>query len=145
NRRNWLRRQAISILLRHIVGGTVERRIRDIVTSVLADSQLTGLLANLRNTLWPLVTGIPMKFQGFKHRSAEQIADTEKRARAQVLWYVPRVLAGMVGRKNSRDGAALLIDAVQYRRPNLSLMLTVFDSVIVAVFPEVKYQMEHFG
>ncbi|KAJ2068162.1 tRNA (guanine-N(7)-)-methyltransferase (tRNA(m7G46)-methyltransferase) [Coemansia sp. S155-1] len=145
NRRNWLRRQAISILLRHIVGGTVERRIRDIVTSVLADSQLTGLLANLRNTLWPLVAGVPMKFQGFKHRSAEQIADTEKRARAQVLWYVPRVLAGMVGRKNSRDGAALLIDAVQYRRPNLSLMLTVFDSVIVAVFPEVKYQMEHFG
>ncbi|KAJ2378252.1 hypothetical protein H4S02_007420, partial [Coemansia sp. RSA 2611] len=69
---------------------------------------------------------------------------TEKRARAQVLWYVPRVLAAMVGRKNARDGAALLIDSVQSRRPNLSLALALFDAVVVAVFPEIKYQMDNF-
>ncbi|KAJ2569139.1 tRNA (guanine-N(7)-)-methyltransferase (tRNA(m7G46)-methyltransferase), partial [Coemansia sp. RSA 1836] len=134
NRRNWLRRQAISILLRHIVGGTVERRIRDIVAALLADAQLAGLLANLRTTLWPPATLPPFvskKFQGFARRSSEQIADARSRARKHVLWYVPRVLAGMVGRKNSRDGATLLIDSVQHRRPNLSLMLTVFDAVVV--------------
>ncbi|KAJ2347215.1 tRNA (guanine-N(7)-)-methyltransferase (tRNA(m7G46)-methyltransferase) [Coemansia sp. RSA 2671] len=144
SRRNWLRRQAISILLRHIVGGAVERRVRDAVAGAVADSLVSALVANLRGSLWPAPRGFPTKFQGFRSRSAEQAAETEKRARAQVLWYVPRVLAAMVGRKNARDGAALLIDSVQSRRPNLSLALALFDAVVVAVFPEIKYQMDNF-
>ncbi|KAJ2746853.1 tRNA (guanine-N(7)-)-methyltransferase (tRNA(m7G46)-methyltransferase) [Coemansia sp. BCRC 34301] len=145
SRRNWLRRQAISILLRHIVGGAVERRIRDAAAALLADSQLAGLAAGLRTSLWPPGPGAAggwQRFCGFARRSAEQADDSRRRARSHVLWYVPRMLAGMVGRKNARDGAALLVDAVQLRRPNLSLVLSVFDAVVGAMFPEIKYQLE---
>ncbi|KAI8323428.1 hypothetical protein GQ54DRAFT_110904 [Martensiomyces pterosporus] len=146
NRRNWLRRQAISILLRHIVGGAVERRVRDIVGGVLRDELLAGLVANLRNTLWPTsktVPGLVLHFQGFRRREREEKEESERRARRQILWYVPRVLAGMVGRRNAREGARRLIDVVQYRRPNLNLALGIFDAAVAAVFPEIKYQLDH--
>ncbi|KAJ1962864.1 tRNA (guanine-N(7)-)-methyltransferase (tRNA(m7G46)-methyltransferase) [Dipsacomyces acuminosporus] len=146
NRRNWLRRQAISILLRHIVGGTVERRIRDMVGSILRDELLSGLIGNLRNTLWPMskkVPGLVMNFQGFRKRTLEEKESSEKRARRQILWYLPRVLAGMVGRRNAREGARRIIDVVQFRRPNMNLVLHIFDATIVAIFPEVKYQLDH--
>ncbi|KAI9500402.1 hypothetical protein BX070DRAFT_230042 [Coemansia spiralis] len=143
NRRNWLRRQAISILLRHIVGGTVERRVRDVLT--VDDARIAGLLSGLRQTLWPLdgKSQHYLKFQGFKARTTEEKNECKERAKRQVLWFLPRVLSGMVGRKNARDGAALLVDSVQNQMANLSLALHIFDAVIVAVFPEVKYQLEH--
>ncbi|KAJ2827090.1 tRNA (guanine-N(7)-)-methyltransferase (tRNA(m7G46)-methyltransferase), partial [Coemansia sp. 'formosensis'] len=143
-RRNWLRRQAISVLLRHIVGGAVERRIRDLAAAFLADAPLAGALAGLRHTLWPTVVGgASAKFRGFAKRSPEQAAETARRARSQALWYVPRVLAAMVGRGNAREGATLLIDAFQQRRANLSLMLMAFDAAVAAAFPEARYQLEH--
>ncbi|KAJ2468442.1 tRNA (guanine-N(7)-)-methyltransferase (tRNA(m7G46)-methyltransferase) [Coemansia sp. RSA 2322] len=136
HRRNWLRRQAISILLRHIVGGAVERRIRD--AAALQAAPLAAALAALRHALWPGGA----RLQAPAPRTAEQAADTQQRARGRVMWYVPRVLGGMVGRKNARDGAARLLAGVQQRRPNLSLALTCVDAVLAAVFPEIKLHID---
>ncbi|KAJ2819955.1 tRNA (guanine-N(7)-)-methyltransferase (tRNA(m7G46)-methyltransferase), partial [Coemansia erecta] len=139
NRRNWLRRQAISILLRHIVGGTVERRIRLMLTSfVTSDPQLSQLLCQLRTSMWP----DNQKFRAPAKRSAEQRSECRARARRQILGYVPRVLGNMVGRKNAQEGARLVFDAMQYDCVGLNLALSVFDAVVCAVFPEIKFQLE---
>ncbi|KAJ2161459.1 tRNA (guanine-N(7)-)-methyltransferase (tRNA(m7G46)-methyltransferase) [Coemansia sp. RSA 552] len=144
NRRNWLRRQAISVLLRHIFGGAVERRVRLLVDSVMRDQQLGGLLGSLRESLWPSTkTGTAAKFQGFKRRTPEQKSESRERAQAHILWYVPRLLASMVGRKNSRDGASLLFESFQNPQANLNLVLLLFDQIVTAIFPEIKYQLEH--
>ncbi|KAJ1954371.1 tRNA (guanine-N(7)-)-methyltransferase (tRNA(m7G46)-methyltransferase), partial [Linderina pennispora] len=143
SRRNWLRKQAISILLRHILGGTVERRVRDATQSLLKDQLLSGLLENLRATLWPdNGSGGFLHFQGFKQRTELQKKECRESARTQMLWYVPRLLGAMVGRKNAVTGATRLVDAVQQPKANLSLALMLFDAVVVAVFPEIRYQME---
>ncbi|KAJ2121716.1 tRNA (guanine-N(7)-)-methyltransferase (tRNA(m7G46)-methyltransferase) [Coemansia sp. RSA 720] len=141
NRRNWLRRQAISILLRHIFGGTVERRVRLSVDSFVDDTRLSALLGGLRSTLWPQVMREPEKFRGFGVRTDEQRHETGVRARDQMVWFVPRVLGSMVGRKNARDGARLVFDSVQLTAPSLNLALLMFDAVVTAVFPELKYHM----
>ncbi|KAJ2844636.1 tRNA (guanine-N(7)-)-methyltransferase (tRNA(m7G46)-methyltransferase) [Coemansia brasiliensis] len=154
NRRNWLRRQAISILLRHIVGGAVERRVRLLVDSVIGDEPLSKLLANLRNTLWPLEESRfasntssgsvgYAKFQGFIKRTSEQRRYSLEQARKKTLWYIPRVLGSMVGRKNALNGARLLFDAMQMPVPNLNLALHIFDALIVSVFPELKFQLDN--
>ncbi|KAJ1889704.1 tRNA (guanine-N(7)-)-methyltransferase (tRNA(m7G46)-methyltransferase), partial [Coemansia sp. IMI 209127] len=145
NRRNWLRRQAISILMRHIVGGTVERRVRDMVGSTVRDTQVSHVVANLRNTLWPPDprTQAPGPFQGFAPRTDAQKTESASDARAKILWYLPRVLGGMVGKKNARDGARLLVDVVQHPMPNLNLVLHAFDVIVAAIFPEIKFQLEN--
>ncbi|KAJ1881026.1 tRNA (guanine-N(7)-)-methyltransferase (tRNA(m7G46)-methyltransferase) [Coemansia sp. RSA 486] len=144
NRRNWLRRQAISILLRHIVGGAVERRIREVFGNLAGDQQLAQLLGSLRASLWPANPSRPgafLQFQGFRKRTDAEKTEAARKARAQILWYVPRILAGMVGKKNARDGAQRLIDGVQMPLPNLNLVLHVFDALVGVVFPEIKFQL----
>ncbi|KAJ2775683.1 tRNA (guanine-N(7)-)-methyltransferase (tRNA(m7G46)-methyltransferase) [Coemansia nantahalensis] len=143
SRRNWLRRQAMSVLLRHILGGAVERRVRLAAQGAVADSLLAGLVATLRQALWPEARGQPQKFRAPPPRSPETRAQTLASARARVLWYVPRLLGAMVGRRNARDGARLLFDAFQDRRANLTLALHAFDAAVVALFPEVRYQLDH--
>ncbi|KAJ2720696.1 tRNA (guanine-N(7)-)-methyltransferase (tRNA(m7G46)-methyltransferase) [Coemansia sp. Benny D115] len=148
NRRNWLRRQAISILLRHIVGGAVEQRIRNLVGSLTGGPALAQILANLRGTLWPAAhehTGKGLAyapFQGFRARTDEQKAECARKARAQILLYVPRVLGSMVGKRNAREGARVAIDAVQKEMPNLNLVLHLFDALVGSLFPEIKYQLD---
>ncbi|KAJ2786289.1 tRNA (guanine-N(7)-)-methyltransferase (tRNA(m7G46)-methyltransferase) [Coemansia interrupta] len=145
SRRNWLRRQAISVLLRHIFGGTVERRIRDLLTTMTASEQLARHLEGLRVSLWPEVAGRPgvhAKFKGFGKRSEEEMRETKRSAREQFLMYVPRALGAMVGKRNAREGAQRLFDAVQSPAHNLNLVLHLFDAVVAAAFPEVRFQMD---
>ncbi|KAJ2657810.1 tRNA (guanine-N(7)-)-methyltransferase (tRNA(m7G46)-methyltransferase) [Coemansia sp. RSA 1200] len=144
NRRNWLRRQAISILLRHIVGGTVERRVRDMVGTTVRDMQLAALVSQLRNILWPPdpKTHAPGLFRAPEPRIDSQKADSLRDARSRILWLLPRILGGMVGKKNARDGARLLVDVAQHPLPNLNLALHVFDVLVVSAFPEIKFQLE---
>ncbi|KAJ2715341.1 tRNA (guanine-N(7)-)-methyltransferase (tRNA(m7G46)-methyltransferase) [Coemansia spiralis] len=141
SRRNWLRRQAMSVLLRHILGGAVERRVRLAAQGAVADPLLAQLTATLRESLWPDARGHPQKFRAPPPRSAEDRARTLASARDRVLWYVPRLLGSMVGRRNARDGARLLFDAFQDRPANLSLALHAFDAAAAALFPEIRYQL----
>ncbi|KAJ2794534.1 tRNA (guanine-N(7)-)-methyltransferase (tRNA(m7G46)-methyltransferase), partial [Coemansia guatemalensis] len=139
-RRNWLRRQAVSILLRHIVGGAVERRLRQLLDAVLGDTQLAAHAATLRTLLWRTPHA---RLCAPPPRSAAQRTESRSAAQRHLLWYVPRQLAAMVGRTNARDGAQLLFAAAQCRRRNLRLVLSVFDAFVVALFPELRLQLEH--
>ncbi|KAJ1718781.1 tRNA (guanine-N(7)-)-methyltransferase (tRNA(m7G46)-methyltransferase), partial [Coemansia erecta] len=146
SRRNWLRRQAISVLLRHIFGGTVERRIRDLLMSLVAPEMLARHVAGLRTSLWPEVgggrPGVYAKFRGFGKRGEEEKARSAGRAREMFLAYVPRALGAMVGKRNAREGAQRLFDAVQSPAHNLNLVLHLFDAAVAAAFPEVRFQMD---
>ncbi|KAJ2078874.1 tRNA (guanine-N(7)-)-methyltransferase (tRNA(m7G46)-methyltransferase) [Coemansia sp. RSA 988] len=139
-RRNWLRRQAVSILLRHIVGGAVERRLRQLLDALLGDGPLASHATTLRTLLWPNPNA---RLCAPPPRSAAQRTETRAAAQRHLLWYVPRLLAAMVGRTNARDGAQLLFAAVQNRRRNLRLVLSIFDALVVALFPELRLQLEH--
>jgi sorting nexin-25 len=50
---NWLRRQAILIILQQVLGGTIERKFRDGVQVLLGPEQLIGYITALKNGLWP--------------------------------------------------------------------------------------------
>ncbi|KAJ1719827.1 tRNA (guanine-N(7)-)-methyltransferase (tRNA(m7G46)-methyltransferase) [Coemansia biformis] len=143
SRRNWLRRQAMSVLLRHILGGTVERRVRLAAQGAVADTLLAGLVATLRQSMWPELRGQAQKFRAPPPRSPEVREQTAASAQSRVLWYVPRLLGSMVGRRNARDGARLLFDAFQDRTANLSLVLHAFDAAAATLFPEIRYQLDH--
>ncbi|KAJ2577325.1 hypothetical protein EV177_010905, partial [Coemansia sp. RSA 1804] len=75
-------------------------------------------------------------------RTDSQKADSLRDARSRILWLLPRILGGMVGKKNARDGARLLVDVVQHPLPNLNLALHIFDVLVVSAFPEIKFQLE---
>ncbi|KAG0263011.1 Intermediate filament protein [Actinomortierella ambigua] len=50
---NWLRRQAVVIILQQVLGGTIERKLRDMIKAYVEESMLTFYVCKLRDTLWP--------------------------------------------------------------------------------------------
>ncbi|KAG0358860.1 Intermediate filament protein [Podila minutissima] len=50
---NWLRRQAVVIILQQVLGGTIERKLRDTIKGYFEESMLTFYVNKLRDTLWP--------------------------------------------------------------------------------------------
>ncbi|KAL0074151.1 PXA domain-containing protein [Phycomyces blakesleeanus] len=110
---NWLRRQAVVIILQQIFGGTIERRLTD--------------------TLWP--EGASLSFK--PPRRPEEKQHTREEANRKLSTWLPDLLGSMVGRQNSRRGARRLFSVLQNKRLNQDLVYTLFDEILYELFPEV--------
>ncbi|KAJ1679572.1 tRNA (guanine-N(7)-)-methyltransferase (tRNA(m7G46)-methyltransferase), partial [Spiromyces aspiralis] len=134
DRNNWLRRQAINVLLRHIFGGAMERRVKDLIRSLVGESQLVGYITDIINTFWPH----QRPFSAPMPRTPAQRKHTSSQVRQKLLFYLPYTLSSMVGRRNTEKGAERLFRITQHHLLNLHLALSIFDELIAELFPEIR-------
>ncbi|TRM66235.1 PXA domain-containing protein [Schizophyllum amplum] len=134
NNVNWLRRQAIVIILQQVLGGTVERKTRDIVKGLLEESRVMSYIRIFRDGLWP---GGKLKPPSAP-RSSEEKAHTRDEANRKLSSVVPDFAANMIGRSNARRGARRIFAVLQNRRLNQHIVYTVVDEVFAALFPEAQ-------
>ncbi|GAA5874051.1 hypothetical protein JCM1840_006129 [Sporobolomyces johnsonii] len=130
---NWLRRQAILIVLQQVLGGTIERKFRDSVKMLLAPPQLVTYINSLKNGLWPdgqLKPQVPP-------RTPEEKAATKDSANHKLSALMPDVAANLIGRHNARQGARRLFAALQNRRLNKHLIYSITDEIFAVLFPEL--------
>lgn len=155
---NWLRRQAIVIILQQVLGGTIERfvrlfrsrdsiltvyrKLREIVKSATDETHMLQYLGSFRQALWP--------GGNLKPPSAPRTPDEKLKAREEAnrklttlmpgLWtfqYISYLTddfpidlaANMIGRSNARRGARRMFAVLQNRRLNQHLAYTVLDEV----------------
>ncbi|KAL4069858.1 PXA domain-containing protein [Scleroderma yunnanense] len=122
---NWLRRQAIVIILQQVLGDTIERKVRQILKSLYEESRLAQLLAMLRGTLWP-----EGKFRETPQaRTAEEKLRSRNEANRKLSALVPDLVANMIGRSNARRGARRIFAVLQNRRLNQHISYTILDEV----------------
>ncbi|KAG6837639.1 hypothetical protein H0H93_004915 [Arthromyces matolae] len=122
---NWLRRQAIVIILQQVLGDTIERKIRDYVKSYFEEPRLLSLIKLLRDNLWP---GGKLKPPGVP-RSYEERMITRDEANKKLSSLVPDLAANMIGRTNARRGARRMFAVLQNRRLNQHIAYTIVDEV----------------
>ncbi|GJE89578.1 PhoX domain-containing protein [Phanerochaete sordida] len=129
---NWLRRQAIVIILQQVFGSTIERQLRETTKAFLDEPHLLSYIDIFRSSLWEngqLKTGGPP-------RTAEEKLRTRDEANRKLSALMPDLGANMIGRSNARRGARRIFAVMQNRRLNQHLMYTVVDEVFAALFPE---------
>ncbi|THV07473.1 PhoX domain-containing protein [Dendrothele bispora CBS 962.96] len=129
---NWLRRQAIVIILQQVLGGTIERKIRETVKSLLDDAHLLTYIKSFRDGLWP---GGKLKPPGVP-RTADEKMKTRDDANRKLSALFPDLAANVIGRSNARRGARRIFAVLQNRRLNQHIAYTVVDEVFSALFPE---------
>ncbi|KAF8522877.1 PhoX domain-containing protein [Hysterangium stoloniferum] len=122
---NWLRRQAIVIILQQVLGGTIERQLRDSVRSYLDEGHLLRYLNIFRDGLWP---GGQLKPPSVP-RTAEEKAHTRDEANKKLTALIPDLAANMIGRSNARRGARRIFAVLQNRRLNQHIVYTIVDEV----------------
>ncbi|KAL1742025.1 PXA domain-containing protein [Schizophyllum fasciatum] len=136
NNVNWLRRQAIVIILQQVLGGTVERKTRDIVKGLLEESRLMSYISIFRDSMWP---GGKLKPPSVL-RTAEEKMRTRDEANKKLSSVVPDFAANMIGRSNARRGARRIFAVLQNRRLNQHIVYTIVDEVFSALFPEAQHE-----
>ncbi|EKM61598.1 uncharacterized protein PHACADRAFT_248287 [Phanerochaete carnosa HHB-10118-sp] len=129
---NWLRRQAIVIILQQVFGGTIERKLRETAKAFLDEPHLLSYISIFRNSLWE---GGRLRAGG-PPRTAEEKLRTRDEANRKLSALIPDLGANMIGRSNARRGARRLFAVLQNRRLNQHLIYTIVDEVFSALFPE---------
>ncbi|KAJ6575421.1 PhoX domain-containing protein [Mycena capillaripes] len=122
---NWLRRQAVVIILQQVLGGTIERKIRENVKAFLEESRIMVLVNLFRNGLWP---GGRLKPPSVP-RTADEKLRTRDEANRKLSSLVPDLAANMIGRTNARRGARRIFAVLQNRRLNQHIAYTIVDEV----------------
>ncbi|EIW64125.1 uncharacterized protein TRAVEDRAFT_158064 [Trametes versicolor FP-101664 SS1] len=130
---NWLRRQAIVIILQQVLGTTIERKLRETVKSFLDETHLMGFINIFREGLWPGGNVKPPSIP----RTVEEKLHTRDEANRKLSALMPDLAANMIGRSNARRGARRIFAVMQNRRLNQHLVYTVVDEVFAALFTEV--------
>lgn len=129
--RDWLRRQAIVLLLQQVLGSTVERKVRDLVARATQPKRIDRLLAAFQDSMWP--GGV--RKQPAPKRTPDEVRDTRLSASRKLGRLLPDVLANVVGRSNARKAAQRTFAVIQDQRLNQHLWVRILDEVLYTVFP----------
>ncbi|OCH89721.1 hypothetical protein OBBRIDRAFT_756067 [Obba rivulosa] len=129
---NWLRRQAIVIILQQVFGGTIERKLRETLKAYLDEPHVLNYVNVFRDGLWSAgqlkPTGAP--------RTAEEKLHTRDEANRKLSALIPDLAANMIGRSNARRGARRIFAVLQNRRLNQHILYTILDEVFSALFSD---------
>ncbi|KPI44175.1 Sorting nexin-12 [Cyphellophora attinorum] len=126
---NWLRGRAVVVVLHQLLGGTVERKVRDFVKSLLQEDSLLKYIELLKDTMWP--NGVMRVAQS---RSAVEKGRTKKEAGVVLATLLPDLAGGVVGRGNAQGAARRVSAALNNVRLNQHLVYTVLDEIVGVLF-----------
>ena len=95
---NWLRGRAVVVVLHQLLGGTIERKVRENVKGVVQEDAIARYINLLQDAMWP---GGKLK-RDSKSRSANEKAKSRKEASLMLATLVPDLAASVVGILNAQ-------------------------------------------
>ncbi|KAJ1336670.1 hypothetical protein BSLG_006989 [Batrachochytrium salamandrivorans] len=131
---NWLRRQAVVLFLQQLFGGTVERRVNELLRWVVCEENTAYMLTGIIGTFWPKGVWDPQ----LPTRTIEDKRRSRLAAQGKLATLLPEMLGGVVGRQNAKRGALRWCSLFQNRRLNQHLVYTIMDDLLVTLFPETS-------
>jgi len=100
---NWLRGRAVIVVLHQLLGGTIERKVRESFNNLLSENNITKYIDTLKDSMWPngrLKQGV--------ERTAQDKTKSRKEAATVLNTLVPELASSVVGRQNAQIAARKL-------------------------------------
>lgn len=131
NRGNsWFRGRAVVVVLHQLLGGTVERKIRDMVNSLLSEASLLRFTSMIKDTFWP--DGGPIHLA--EKRTLSERMKSRAEASITLATLIPDMAASVVGRANAQEAARKTFAVLNNERLNTHLVHTVLDELVHVMF-----------
>lgn len=146
---NWLRGRAVVVVLHQLLGGTVERKVRDAAHSLLAENVLLKSIELIKSTLWPPLPNPgsdsapdtntnntnpnpnprPLK-RNWATRSAAEKNQSRREASVVLATLLPDLAGHVVGRANAQAASRRVFATVNNRRLNSHLVFSLLDELV---------------
>ncbi|KAH8170898.1 PX domain-containing protein [Sarocladium implicatum] len=129
---NWLRGRAAVVVLQQLLGGTIERKVRDNVRLLVQEDALVRYVSMVTDSLWP---GGELN-RDRKPRTAAEKKKTRTEASLMLATLVPDLAGGVVGRVNAQAASRRIFATFNNSRLNAHLVFTILDEVVSILFDE---------
>ena len=126
---NWLRGRAVVVVLHQLLGGTIERKVRDGARLLIQDDSLLRYISLAKDTLWP--DGL---LRENKTRSTSERLKSRTEASLVLATLVPEMAGNVVGRANAQGAARRIFATLNNRRLNTHLVFTILDEIVLVLF-----------
>lgn len=126
---NWLRGRAVVVVLHQLLGGTVERKIRDIVKTFTSEESVLRYIGMAKETMWP---GGVMRVSQPRTKAEREKSKREANATLQTL--IPDLAGSVVGRANAKEAARRISGCMNNERLNGHLAFTMLDEIMGVLF-----------
>jgi sorting nexin-25 len=97
---NWLRGRAVVVVLHQLLGGTIERKVREQAKTLTTEDSVAKYLSMLKDVMWP--GGVLKKMED---RSIPQREASRKEAAVILGLLVPELAGSVVGTRNATSAA----------------------------------------
>ncbi|MBE3043713.1 hypothetical protein IMZ48_14305, partial [Candidatus Bathyarchaeota archaeon] len=98
---NWLRGRAVVVVLQQLLGGTIERKVRENVKLLVQEDTVLRYLGLLKDNLWP---GEEFD-RNRRSRTAQEKTKSRTEASLMLATLVPDLAGGVVGRANAQTAS----------------------------------------
>ncbi|KAL8695186.1 MAG: hypothetical protein Q9224_003437 [Gallowayella concinna] len=129
---NWLRGRAVVVVLHQLLGGTVERKVRDSAKAFVAEDSVLKYINLLKESFWP--GGGAMRKESTVRTEAEK-SKSRREATVILATLVPDMAGNVVGRANAQAASRRIAATVNNRRLMTHLVFTILDEVVNILFP----------
>lgn len=102
---NWLRGRAVVVVLHQLLGGTIERKLRDNIKLLVQEDSILKYISLLRDSMWP--GGQPKRDR--QPRTAAQKSRTRTEAGLMLATLVPDLAGSVVGRLNAQAASRRIL------------------------------------
>lgn len=103
---NWLRGRAVVVVLHQLLGGTIERKVRDQFATLLSEDNIVKYVDALKDGMWP--NGhLKQREEGGERTAADRVR-SRREAGVVIATLVPEVAASVVGRGNAQSASRRL-------------------------------------
>jgi len=126
---NWLRGRAVVVVLHQLLGGTIERKVRESARSLIQDDSLLRYLSLAQDTLWP--GGVLRKPPT---RSVSDRVKSRAEATVVLATLIPDLAGNVVGRANAQAAARRIFATLNNQPLNTHLAFTILDELVLVLF-----------
>ncbi|SPQ27034.1 7dacb474-de41-4d35-b000-50e808d39aeb [Thermothielavioides terrestris] len=142
---NWLRGRAVVVVLHQLLGGTIERKLRENVRALVQEDAMLRYVALLTAALWPSSSSSSSSGAGgggdssvtnVKRlpRSPAERARTRTEASLTLATLVPDLAGSVVGRQNAQAASRRVFATFNNARLNAHLAFTLLDELVDILF-----------
>ncbi|KAK6209235.1 tRNA (guanine-N(7)-)-methyltransferase (tRNA(m7G46)-methyltransferase) [Pestalotiopsis sp. IQ-011] len=127
---NWLRGRAVVVVLHQLLGGTVERKVRDNIKVLLQEDAILKYIGLLEDSMWP---DGELK-RGKMPRTNAEKTKTRREAGLMLATLIPDLAGSVVGRLNAQAASRRLFATLNNERLNTHLVYTLLDELVDVIF-----------
>lgn len=126
---NWLRGRAVVVVLHQLLGGTVERKVREGARSLVQNDSLLRYISIAKDNMWPG----GMRRESKVRTTAEKLRSRNE-ASLVLATLIPELAGNVVGRANAQAAARRIFAALNNQRLNSHLVFTILEEVVLVLF-----------